>query len=163
MDHTKVEVARKQLEVLTRQESELQFDTFTSVTALEVGMRLVERARHLHKAVSIEIRRNGQQIFQHAMDGTSIDHADWIRRKNNVVDRYGHSSYYVGTQFRAKGTTFEEAVTVEMRDFAAAGGAFPVIVRNVGVVGSIAVSGLPQVEDHELIVAGLREFLGVPV
>ena len=33
------------------------------------------------------------------------------------------------------------------------------IVRNVGVVGTVTVSGLPQEEDHRLVVDVLREFL----
>ena len=44
-------------------------------------------------------------------------------------------------------------------EFAAHGGAFPVIVRDVGVVGTVTVSGLPQEEDHRLVVAVLRAFL----
>jgi uncharacterized protein (UPF0303 family) len=39
------------------------------------------------------------------------------------------------------------------------GGAFPIIVRNVGVVGTVTVSGLPQEEDHRPVVDVLREFL----
>jgi len=42
---------------------------------------------------------------------------------------------------------------------AAHGGAFPVIVRDVGVVGAVTVSGLPQEEDHRLVVQVLRKFL----
>jgi uncharacterized protein (UPF0303 family) len=45
--------------------------------------------------------------------------------------------------------------------YAAHGGAFPVNVRGVGVVGTVAVSGLPQLEDHALVVEVLAEFLGV--
>jgi len=41
------------------------------------------------------------------------------------------------------------------------GGAFPIIVRDVGAVGTVAVSGLPQAENHALVVSVLREFLGV--
>jgi len=43
--------------------------------------------------------------------------------------------------------------------YAAHGGAFPLTVRNVGPVGVVTVSGLPQVQDHRLVVMVLREFL----
>lgn len=46
-------------------------------------------------------------------------------------------------------------------EYAAHGGAFPVIVRAVGVVGTVAVSGLPSADDHALVVEVLSEFLGV--
>jgi len=45
--------------------------------------------------------------------------------------------------------------------FAAHGGAFPLTIRGTGVVGTITVSGLPQVEDHAFVVAQLEAFLGV--
>src|SRR5579883_2636195 len=43
--------------------------------------------------------------------------------------------------------------------FAAHGGAFPVLVAGVGLVGTVAVSGLPQLEDHLLVVEALQAFL----
>ena len=46
-----------------------------------------------------------------------------------------------------------------LSDFAAHGGAFPLLVRGVGPVGTVVVSGLPQVEDHRMVVAALREHL----
>jgi uncharacterized protein (UPF0303 family) len=39
------------------------------------------------------------------------------------------------------------------------GGAFPVIVHRVGMVGTVAVSGLPQADDHALVVEGLTRYL----
>jgi uncharacterized protein (UPF0303 family) len=43
-------------------------------------------------------------------------------------------------------------------DYAAHGGAFPVRIRNVGVVAVVTVSGLPQAEDHALVVTALERF-----
>ena len=45
-------------------------------------------------------------------------------------------------------------------DYVLAGGGFPITVTGVGPIGVIAVSGLPQRKDHELIVAGLCTLLG---
>jgi len=35
----------------------------------------------------------------------------------------------------------------------------PLIIRGVGVVGTITVSGLPQQEDHEPVVTMLKQFV----
>ncbi|HZP94704.1 MAG TPA: heme-degrading domain-containing protein [Burkholderiales bacterium] len=156
------ELAVQQLQALLREEAELQFAEFTNDTALALGMALVEAAKTQHKAVTIDICRNGQQRFHCALAGASADNDAWIRRKNNVVNRYGHSSLCVGTEFRARGTTFEDASRLDIDRYAAHGGAFPVIVRNVGVVGTVTVSGLPQLEDHALVVGVLRQFLSKP-
>jgi uncharacterized protein (UPF0303 family) len=147
------------LSELQRQEKELQFSEFTNDTALALGLRLVETATKEDKAVTIDICRNGQQLFHFARAGTSADNDAWVKRKNNVVNRYGHSSYFMGTLHRAAGTSFEEKSLLDPREYAAHGGAFPIIVKNVGVVGTVTVSGLPQVEDHELVVRVLKEFL----
>ena len=50
---------------------------------------------------------------------------------------------------------------LKTEEFAAHGGGFPVRVQGTGVVGCIAVSGLPSREDHEIIVAVLAAHLGV--
>jgi uncharacterized protein (UPF0303 family) len=151
---------RQLLEALLREEEELQLDRFTNDDALRLGLAMVERARADGKPITVDIRRNGQQLFHHALAGTSADNDEWIMRKVRVVDRYGHSSLYVGAKYRARGTTFEAFARLDVDRYAAHGGAFPIIVRNVGAVGTVAVSGLPQEEDHAFVVAALRAFLG---
>jgi uncharacterized protein (UPF0303 family) len=147
------------LKTLRQQEEELQFASFTNDTALAVGMALLEEARKRDKPVTIDITRNGQQLFHYAMAGTSIDNDAWIQRKNNVVRRFGHSSYFMGISLQSIGQTMEEKYLLSSSDYAAHGGAFPMLIRGVGVVGTITVSGLPQREDHELVVSTLRQVL----
>jgi uncharacterized protein (UPF0303 family) len=40
--------------------------------------------------------------------------------------------------------------------FAWDGGSFPIAVAGTGVIGTLTVSGLPDIEDHALAVEGLR-------
>ena len=150
---------KQTLAELLAQEQELQFPAFGHDDALRLGLKLVEHAKAGSKPLAVDICRNGQQLFHCALPGTSADNDLWIRRKNNVVNHYGHSSFYVGTQFRARGTTFEQSSRLDPALYAAHGGAFPLIVRGVGVVGTVSVSGLPQEEDHRLVVQVLREYL----
>ena len=42
-----------------------------------------------------------------------------------------------------------------MADYATDGGSFPLNVEGAGVVGSVTVSGLPQRDDHNLVVEAL--------
>jgi uncharacterized protein (UPF0303 family) len=76
-----------------------------------------------------------------------------------VVHRFGHSSLYMGTKARAASSTFEDRTGLDPARYAAHGGSFPVIVRRVGAVGSVTVSGLPQLEDHNFVVEQLTLFL----
>jgi uncharacterized protein (UPF0303 family) len=144
---------------LKRHEEELQFTEFTNETALALGLHFIETAKQEKKAVTIDICRNGQQLFHYACPGTSADNDGWVKRKNNVVNRYNHSSYYMGTLHRAQGSSFEEKSRLDPGEYAAHGGAFPIIVKNVGAVGTVTVSGLPQAEDHQMVVRVLGEFL----
>src|SRR5215467_1656606 len=147
------------LKELLQQEEDIQFKSFDNNMAFVVGLALLDAARNKGKGVTIDIARNGQQLFHYAMPGTSRDNDDWVQRKNNVVDRFGHSSYYMGISLKSKGQTIEEKYLISSSDFAAHGGAFPLIIRGVGAVGTITVSGLPQEEDHELVVTTLRKYL----
>jgi len=149
------------LDQLLREEEVLQFDAFDHDTAWELGVALVRAAHAAKLPVTIDVRRNGQQLFHAALEGTAPDNDEWIRRKCRVVDRFGHSSYFVGRRAADAGTTFEAQMRLPPDEFAAHGGAFPVTVRGTGVVGTVAVSGLPQVEDHRFVVAQLAAFLGV--
>lgn len=155
-----MEPTEETLALLLQQEADLQFREFTNDTAWHVGARLVEVARQRGLSVAVDITRHGHQLFHYALPGTSPDNDAWIQRKNRVVNRYGHSSFYIGMRYRSQGTTFEEKSLLDPREYAAHGGAFPLIIRDVGVVGTVTVSGLPQEEDHHLVVSVLREFAG---
>jgi len=78
-----------------------------------------------------------------------------VRRKINVVARFHRSSYGVGLSLKAKNETLHEKLGVPIADNAAAGGSFPLNVAGAGVVGCVTVSGLPQRDDHELVVEAL--------
>ncbi len=152
-------VAAPTLAALEAEEAELQFDAFGTGTAWELGVALVEAARAAGLAVTIDIRRNGQQLFHAALAGTAPDNDAWQLRKARVVDRFGRSSLHVGERARQAGTTFEAQMRLDPDEYAAHGGAFPVTVRGTGVVGTVGVSGLPQLEDHAFVVEQLRAFL----
>ncbi|MEX5719130.1 heme-degrading domain-containing protein [Geodermatophilus maliterrae] len=145
---------------LAAEEDDLQVTSFTNDDAWALGSALVATARADGAPVAIEVSRNGQRLFHVALAGTTPDNASWIERKTRVVDRFGHSSLYVRQSWVERGTTFEEASGLDPQLYAAHGGAFPVVVRDVGPVGVVVVSGLPQLDDHRMVVAALRAHLG---
>jgi uncharacterized protein (UPF0303 family) len=144
------------LEQLEQQERDLVFDSFTNADAWRLGSILVEMSAG--KPVAIDIRRGTQQLFHAALEGSTADNDAWIARKVRVVERYGASSYLVGRRLAAKGQKLDADMGVDPAQYAAHGGAFPIRIRNVGVVGVVTVSGLPQSEDHALVVAALHRF-----
>jgi uncharacterized protein (UPF0303 family) len=148
------------LAVLAAEEEELRFDGFTNDDAWDLGAALVAAARRDGAPVAVDISRHGHQLFHAALPGTSPDNDSWIQRKTRVVHRFGHSSLHVRQASIERGTTFEEEFALDPALYAAHGGAFPIVVRSVGPVGAVVVSGLPQLEDHRMVVAAIRAHLG---
>ena len=141
------------------QERELVFTRFDNDDAWRLGCLLVDLARERDLPVTVDIRRGPQQLFHAARPGTTPDNDSWVERKVRVVERFGASSYLVGLRARRKGITFAAQHDLPLQEYAAHGGCFPVRVRDVGVVGTVTVSGLPQADDHALVVEAIRAFL----
>ncbi|WP_274653249.1 heme-degrading domain-containing protein [Paenibacillus humicola] len=148
----------RSLDELIREEEELQFDSFTHDTALQIGLTIIELAKAQGKAVTIEIRKGAQQLFHYAFEGTSADNDDWAARKARVVERFGRSSFYLETELRGSGKTIAERYFLDPSQYAPYNGAFPIRVRGAGVIGAVAVSGLPGDQDHTLVTSALKRY-----
>jgi uncharacterized protein (UPF0303 family) len=142
------------------QERELVLPRLDALVAWDLGVRLRTMAEERGLVVVIDVRRFGQPLFYAALDGTTPDNVEWVRRKSNVVARFHRSSYAVGLSLKAKGETLTESQGLPLADYATHGGSFPLTVAGAGVVGSVTVSGLPQRSDHELVVEALCAALG---
>ncbi len=147
------------LKQLLQEEQELQFRKFNEDTAWQIGSQLVEQALSKGLPVTIDITRGGHQLFHASLRGTSADNDEWVKRKVRLVYRFGHSSYYMGQLLKSKGQRIEEAYLLSESEYAPHGGCFPVIVQDTGVIGTITVSGLPQEDDHKLVVQAIRDYL----
>jgi uncharacterized protein (UPF0303 family) len=148
------------LERIALQERELRLPRFDAEVAWQLGTRIRAMAQERGLSLVVDVRRFGQPLFYCALDGTTGDNPEWVRRKCNVVARFHRSTYGMGLSLRSKNTTLQERQGVPLGDFATDGGGFPIVVENAGIVGSITVSGLPQRDDHELVVEALCAHLG---
>ena len=149
------------LEKIALQEKRLKFKHFDAKVAWAVGTALKAAAEERQVAVAIDIQVNGHTLFSYAMMGTTPDNWDWIRRKRNVVLRYHRSSYAIGLMHARAQTTLQQKSGLDLKDYAAHGGCFPIFLEGTGCLGTITVSGLPQREDHALIICVLQEYLGL--
>jgi uncharacterized protein (UPF0303 family) len=151
------------IERILLQEKRLQFDHFDADTAWELGSRLRALGEARSAPIAIDIQIHTMPVFLSALPGSSADNFDWIRRKRNVVIRFLRSSYAVGLELQRDGRTLEAVWGLSTRDHAPHGGGFPIIVKGAGCIGTIGVSGLPQREDHALMVEALAAMLNVPL
>jgi uncharacterized protein (UPF0303 family) len=146
------------LAIIARQEAELHLPHFDHDTAWRLGVSLRELAVARSQSIVIDIRRFGQphqQLFYTALAGTTPDNPRWVQRKSNVVARFHRSSYAIGLTLEQNNRTFSERYNLPDADYAAHGGSFPLHVEGAGIIGSVTVSGLPQREDHNLVVEAL--------
>jgi uncharacterized protein (UPF0303 family) len=146
------------LATITRQEAELQFPAFDYDTAWRLGLSLRELALSRKQSIVVDIRRFGQphqQLFYTALAGTTPDNQRWVQRKINVVARFHRPSYAIGLTLEQNNRTFSERYNLPDADYAAHGGCFPIHIAGTGIIGAITVSGLPQREDHNLVVEAL--------
>ena len=142
-----------------QQERRLVFGSFTNDDAWRLGQILVELASTRGLSVTVDITRGEQQLFHAALPGTAAHNDVWIARKTRTVREFGISSLLAGLRAKLGGNTFEDAPWIDPLRFAGHGGAFPVTVRGAGVVGTVTVSGLPQLDDHALAVEAIEAFL----
>ena len=144
------------------QEERLRFSRFDESDAWALGsqMRAAAVARKL--PLVIDIRVAGRPLFYAALPGTSPDNAEWVRRKINLVMRLHKSSYRVSREIAQSGQQLDELRGLNPIDVAPHGGCFPIHITGTGIVGTVTVSGIPQREDHNFVVASLCEFLGQP-
>lgn len=154
---------KKDLAKIAIQEERLQFQNFDADTAWKLGNRLKANAETRGVAVTIEIRVGKETIFFFAMQGAKPENADWARRKRNVVDLLWRSSYAVGLSLQEEQSSLEAKMGLPLRDYTAHGGSFPIRVVGVGTIGTVTVSGLPQRDDHAMLVEELAGMLGVPL
>jgi uncharacterized protein (UPF0303 family) len=150
------------LELLAAEEAELRFTRFSYDDAWAIGSVLRETARARSLPIAIDITRGGQQVFHAALPGSTPDNDAWIERKVRATLRFGCSSMYLSVKRKQSGQPLSEADGLDPQLFAAAGGCFPVRIDDVGIVGTITVSGLPQVDDHLLVTEAIRAFLSLP-
>jgi uncharacterized protein (UPF0303 family) len=143
---------------LEAEHDELQFPSFGFEDALAIGMDLVDAGRRKGLPIAIDVTVNRQQLFHAALPGSTPDNDRWIRRKRSVVEHFNRSSLSVAGKMRRQNRTLQEFGLTEA-DYALSGGSFPVIVQGSGVIGAITISGLPDPEDHPMVVESIRKHL----
>lgn len=131
----------------------LELQGFDEAAAWRLGVILVELGQG--RPVVIDIRTGDRVLFHAALPGSAPLNDLWARRKANTALLFQLPSMLVAARNKAKGEPLDKH-GLSGADYADSGGAVPIRVRGVGVVAVATVSGLPQLEDHKLVVRGIR-------
>ena len=144
------------MEDLLAEEAGLVLNRFDYASAWDLGARIRGAAAERHLPIGIEVFHGTAPVFFTLLPGATPNNNEWIRRKRAVTLRFHHSSLYMRLLCESRGVKLGERYGISDADFVASGGAVPLFVRDVGLVGVATVSGLPDVEDHQLVVSALR-------
>ncbi len=156
------EGARAAQEVLLEQERLLRYERFGATEALELGRVAASLAPEFGEGVSVTITREADGVvqFQWVADDKDGKNLLFANGKRKAALEAGHASPWTQLEGVIAGDVSQ--VWAKVPDEVPACGAFPVRVGD-DWVATIAVSGLSNGEDHELIVRALEQTLGVSV
>lgn len=144
------------LESLKSAESTLQYSSFDQEDAYRLGTKLREAGMRGEQPVAVRVVIDGLAVYQSFPKGTTAENGAWMDRKYATVLRTHKSSLRAAVERELSGITEEWQKDEE--SYAFCGGAFP-IVANGEFCGVAIVSGLPHLEDHDLLVRVISEDL----
>ncbi len=147
----------EQIKEIETARQEVVQDSFSFEKAYKLGTKMYEKAKEKKLPIVISITMNHHQVFYAALPGTTCDNDNWIRRKQNTVYYFEKSSYEMSLAMELKKDTIDNRYALEKKDYVAAGGCIPVVVKDVGLVGTVGISGLKQNEDHDFVMEALHE------
>lgn len=130
---------------------------FSNRIALEMGLRIIERAQECNQKIAVEVSRLNHSVFLYVDDSLPAEKLHWLKCKANLARLFEQSSLQCRLDCEARGQTLQQCFGLENEEYALKGGAIPIFVDQVGLVGTVAVSGMDDVEDHQMIVDALSE------
>lgn len=131
--------------------------SFDNDDAVALGLVAVEVIRHHAADLAVRIRLRGDTVFVAKLGSTGAGNDPWLAGKAAVAERFGEPSLLVRRRHEAAGAPFEDRADVDHDALRAHGGAVPIFVDGE-VVGSITMSGEPDVIDHALVAETIRRF-----
>jgi uncharacterized protein (UPF0303 family) len=127
--------------------------------ALEIGEIAKSLGVVRNMSIAIEVRLGDWIIYHTSLPGSTPENDWWMLRKARTVMLKQHSTMYERVSAEERGVDWHKENNLLDETHAIHGGGLPLITKNEGFVGTLLISGLPQVEDHLLGVEVLTEFL----
>jgi len=156
--------AKAAMNVLLKQEQELRYaDTFGAKEALELGIAASRLADEYDETYTVTITREEDEAiaFQWLGEGKGARNLMFAAGKRAAALTSGHASPWAQLDAIASSNSLE-AVFAQVPKVCPVCGAFPIRVGD-DLVATIAVSGLHEGLDHEVIVRALEKVLGKAV
>ncbi len=143
------------------QEQLFILDHFSKTDALNLGMLIHKFAQDRKQSVSLEIEIGRQVVFKFSHPSATPNNDLWVMRKRNMVHIRQMSSLRAFALLNKNKQDMKKDWFLSQKKFVACGGGFPINIKNVGIIGSICVSGVPPMDhydDHQLIIDSMQKY-----
>lgn len=144
---------------LERESEALQLNSLSAHEALEIGAIALDVGIERALPIAVEVHLGSWVVFHASLPGSTPDKDTWLARKARVVLATGNSTMLERVWAEEAELDWYEFKGLPEATHAIHGGGVPLNVKGLGHVGTLVVSGLPQVEDHLLCVEVISEFL----
>ena len=145
---------------LIDEENGLSFSKFTYAMArdlFEKAVEYMEAPKDGFKPMGVEVMLNGMPVYTHYQYGSTKNTIAWIESKRKTVEYFGLSSACIDVRSNTMGVDeFCDKFGIDPYEYKLCGGSFPIIVKELGMVGTVSVTGLKRGEDHEICVKALQ-------
>ena len=152
-DRVLPEFSIEDLELLTG----IDVDSFGNDDAVDLGLIGVQVIRERKFNLCVKVTVGDETAFRANLGTTGSGNDPWLAGKAAVVTHFSEPSLLVRRRQEAAGTTLEEQ-GFDFETYRAHGGSFPIRVDGA-VVGTITMSGEPDVIDHEACAETARRYL----
>lgn len=134
-------------------EATLVFPKFDQDDAWLLGNAAVELIRENDYVLAVQIVLGDHIVFKAAVNGVSADTDPWLVGKAAAARLFQSSSMRVRLRKDADPSV---VAGIDADAFRTHGGSVPIVVVDEGIVGTITVSGEPDVVDHSVAIGALQ-------
>jgi uncharacterized protein (UPF0303 family) len=131
--------------------------SFDNDDAVALGLIAVQAIRDAGKNLAVRIVLRGDAVFVAKLGTTGPGNDPWLAGKAAVVERFGEPSLRVRRTHEEAGTPFDQRDDVDHEVLKAHGGSIPIRVAGE-IVGTITMSGEPDVVDHQVVTEAVARF-----
>lgn len=132
-------------------------DAFDRDDAIDLGLVAIQVIREREANLVVRIVLRGQEVFVAKFGSTGADNDPWLAGKAAVAESFREPSLLVRRRHEAAKTPFHERDDIDHDQLRAHGGSIPLFVAG-DLVGTITMSGEPDVVDHAASAETLRRY-----
>ena len=144
---------------LQTEEKTLLLPSLELIDAMEIGTIAKSFGMQRTLPIAVQIRIGDWVVYHASLPGSKPENNSWISRKARVVRLKQHSTLYERVRSEERSEDWFAVNKVDEEEYAIHGGGLPLMTKSYGFVGTLLISGLPQVDDHLLGVEVITEHL----